>query len=100
MSEVTKIYIDFKGSIPDMDGIRECDYYIHIEGKPVTDVMLESLRQYIVKEIQNLDAEDEPLDYLDLCVAAEEFMERGYGYKVYDDPTEHLSIEVNTDENS
>jgi hypothetical protein len=100
MSVLTKLYIDFKGWIPDMDGVRDCDWYIKIEGDPVTDEMLTALEEYVGTLVKKINDEEDVLDYYSMTYDAEQFMIQNYGYTSYDDPAIIKSIKVNTDEDT
>jgi hypothetical protein len=100
MTDITKIYIDFKGHIPEMDNVDDCDWYIVVNGK-VTDDMLEELKNYMKKCVHKmLIAEDNFLYYDDLTCMASEFMYKKYKLVEPDNPYDLKTIEVDTDEDS
>lgn len=95
MSELTTIYLNFTGSIPEMDNVRECDWWIKLYGDRVTEDMLLDLQNYITKVAKRVIDEDEWIDYDDMCIDAEAFMMKKYGYKRYDSSEENnRTIEV------
>lgn len=94
MTERTIIYLDFKGSIPEWDNVRECDWWIKVDGEPVTDSMLKVLNKHVTKVAKKIIKDGDSLDYYDLTIDAIEFM-KSYGYKEYDEELVSKTIEVN-----
>lgn len=94
MKEISKIYLNFEGDIPDFDDVDEGDWYITIKGDPVTDVMLQRLTGVITELVKKYTDNDDIIEYYDICCDAEEFMVREYGYERYNEPCETYAIEV------
>ena len=93
---VTKIYINFKGDIPDLDGVDDCDWFIQVKGDPVTSKVLSKLRTFIESSAAEKCDDDKSIDYYDLCCEAEEFLVKEYGYEPHNDnyETEEIDVEI------